>query len=131
MASLTLTRAQRDALRMLVLDGLTGIGDICTALMRGEIDDARILRHRHEGFLRLLDDLGWGTDDPGETFAITLDAARLTTVLLHLNTIAADATRAHMDTASDERDFAHEAVAGSEAVGSLLAQLAAQARHGC
>jgi hypothetical protein len=41
------------------------------------VEEARKLRQRFGLGMRLLDDLGWGEDDPGEEFAVTMELAAL------------------------------------------------------
>lgn len=119
-----LTRVQRDALYLAVTSDLTGIGDIYIALARGDVGDARRLRLRYGGEMRLLDDLGWGPDDPGEEFAITMPAGTLARTLRHLNQRTADSARVHVDTRAEEEQAAKECIDSCAVVGELLAQMA-------
>ncbi|MDO8210092.1 hypothetical protein Q7L65_06735 [Conexibacter sp. CPCC 206217] len=69
----TIRRAHRDVLRRQVIAELRDIGEIHLMLDTGKGPLALGLRRRYEGYMRLLDDLGWREDDPGEEFAITTD----------------------------------------------------------
>ncbi len=83
--SITIDRGQRAVLWTDLVADLIGIGDVYGALAAGEWGKAQELRHRFDEDMRLLDDIGWGGEDPGESFAITVapDALRRTIERLH------------------------------------------------
>ncbi|MDW5593411.1 hypothetical protein VSS74_03620 [Conexibacter stalactiti] len=122
--SITLRRAHRDVLHAAVVADLSGVGDIYAALSQGDVEEARKLRQRFGLGMRLLDDLGWGEDDPGEEFAITMEPAALATALRHLNAVAADGVRIHVDGDRSEQEATKECADACEAIGDVLARLA-------
>ncbi len=82
------TREFRDALRREIVYDLAGVSEIPVALERGDDALARRLRCRYLSEMRLLDDVGWGAEDPGESFALTMPAAQLAQVLRRLMYVA-------------------------------------------
>jgi hypothetical protein len=122
--SITLTRAHRDVLYAAVVADLSGVGDIFAALSQGDVEEARKLRQRFGLGMLLLDDLGWGEDDPGDEFAMTMDPVALATALRNLNAVAADGVRIHIDGDRAEQEAVKECADACEAIGDVLAKLA-------
>jgi hypothetical protein len=84
MPTQAIRREQRDALyREVVLD-LTDIGSVMVAIDDGDYALARKLRTRYETQLRLLDDIGWNPNDPGEEFELTMPDTELAQLMLRL-----------------------------------------------
>lgn len=77
-AAVTISHEERGLIHDELLTALSGVGDVFIATEQGEDEDARRLRLRFEDLMRLLDDLGWSPEDPGERFATTLVPERLT-----------------------------------------------------
>jgi len=64
--SLTITAAQRDALRDLILDRILGIDDLRHVVTAGDYQAAERLAWEYSDALRLVsEDLGWGEGPPG------------------------------------------------------------------
>jgi len=105
---------------------VSGIGDIYIELTANRGASALQLRHRYFDDLRLLDDLGWGPDDPGEAFAITMDPAPLIDTLQRLNRLAADSVHHHIDNLLSEREAARDSASACNAIGGVLAAVARQ-----
>jgi hypothetical protein len=82
--ALTITKAQRDALYDQILDRLSGIGDIETAIEAERYEDAERIGREYSDDLRLLlDDLGIGDGD-GEPVELTTPPQVLGRVLPRL-----------------------------------------------
>src|SRR6185312_1512941 len=81
----TIDAEQRAALwGDLTLD-LTGIDGVYLAIRDHEREKARALRCRFEQDMRLLDDIGWAKQQPGEQFALTIPPGELRPVLQRLH----------------------------------------------
>jgi hypothetical protein len=85
---LTITRRERDAIYQEVMTDLSGIGDIWIVLRKRDYETAQAYRRRFEDDMRLLDDLGWSDDAPGERFTITMPERDLARALRRLNEMA-------------------------------------------
>jgi hypothetical protein len=121
---ITITRAQRQAVYPdLVLD-LSAIGDIIIELDNGDYAAAQRFRRQFEDDMRLLDDLGWEPDPPGEHFEITMAADQLARVMRRLHQSASDAVASHIARPADEDRLAEQRVVACAAYNSVLAQLA-------
>lgn len=92
--ALQIDRDDRDVLHAAAIDSL---GDIAAALTRDDYQRARWLRPRLEGVMRLLDDIGWGQQNPGELFELTLDNAQLALAVQYLVDRIRERTFALMD----------------------------------
>lgn len=119
-----LRRAERDALWQLVHMLLASIGDIFTAVDAGEINEARMLRHRYRDLMRLLDDIGWKQQDHGAEFAITMDPDALMRALARVHERAIDLICEHADGRPLEPQVLQFAVIGASACDTILTQLA-------
>lgn len=81
----TIDAEQRAALwGDLTLD-LTGIDAVYLAIQEHEWEKARALRCRFEQDMRLLDDIGWAEQQPGERFDLTIPAEELRPTLQRLH----------------------------------------------
>lgn len=90
-----LDRGQRNLLYAAVLDDLRPLGDLFRAVARGDYERARDLRRQYEDAFRLLDDIGWGPEDPGARFDLTLCASPRKRLAGRLSVVARDRARAH------------------------------------
>jgi hypothetical protein len=124
LVAVTIVREQRDVVYDQLVADLSAVGDLHIELSAGRFDAARRLRRRFFDEMRLLDEIGWGAEDPGETFAITMERAALVDTLARLSTVAADGIRIHIDSVSTEQEAAQECAAGCAAIGDLLADVA-------
>jgi hypothetical protein len=88
--TVTITRAQRDAVYDQILDRLSGIDDIWIAASKADFETADRLGREYSDELRLvLDDLGWG-DGPGvETIELATPADVLRRVFGRMRDTAA------------------------------------------
>lgn len=130
MAPMTIRKVERDALWQLIHMLLASIGDIFAAVDAGEVNEARMLRHRYRDLMRLLDDLGWRQDDDGVEFAITMDPDPLMRALARLHERAVDLIYEHADGRPLEPEVLQFAVVGASACDTILTQLA-HAPAGC
>ncbi len=124
LVAVTIARAQRDVLYDQLVADLSAVGDIYIDLREGRHGAARRLRRRYFAEMRLLDEIGWGAEDPGETFAITMDRTALIDTLARLNTVAADGIRVHIDSLTTEQEAARECATACAAIGDVLADVA-------
>jgi hypothetical protein len=124
LVAVTIAREQRNVLYDQLVADLSAVGDIHIDLREGRCDAARALRRRYFDEMRLLDEIGWGAEDPGETFAITMDRTALVDTLARLNTLAADGIRVHIDSVTTEQKTAQECAAACAAIGDVLADVA-------
>lgn len=123
-------RAQRDAIHAEILTALTGTGDIYLAVDEGDYDAARRHRSRFENTMRLLDDLGWDPETPGEEFELTMPADQLARVLRYLTRQAEATLYSHVVEPIEEREHATRSLTAQAAYGDLLGQLAGEAAEG-
>lgn len=121
---LTIKPTARGILRRQVLDQLSGIGDIHTALADDQWATAQTLRRRYENCMRLLDDLGWRDDDPAEEFAITMDRLPLMRVLARLHERASEEVERQVEQMEEEREPLHESLVTVSVCGDILLKLA-------
>lgn len=124
--TVTITRAQRDALYEEMLGDLTGVGDVYLALNNGETEEARHLWRRFEPELRLLDAIGWAPVEPRERFAIDLPQDTLVRALGRLQERAEQTIGAHLAEPKDGVEVAQRAVQVLGACHGALCQLADQ-----
>lgn len=91
---IAIDREQRDAIHSHVLLDLTiAVGEVHVALEHGDWATARARRCRIEQDMRLLDDIGWNTKDPGEHFALTIPHETLLPTIERLHAAADALTR--------------------------------------
>jgi hypothetical protein len=121
---LTITRAQRDAIYEMVINHLTGIGDVWISVDRREYATAKRLGSAFAEDLRLLEDLGWAETIDRDTVALTVATDELTRTLTRLHKDASEAVRDYVSRPKDEERLAERDVAASEALGEILSQLA-------
>jgi hypothetical protein len=82
-ATLSITKAQRDAIHDLVLAHLECIGGLRYAIEREEFAAAESMGLEFGADLRLMEDLGWGPSDH-ETMELTMPAEDIAEVLVRL-----------------------------------------------
>jgi hypothetical protein len=124
--TVTITRAQRDALYEEMLTDPTAVGDIHLELDNGDGEEARRLWRRFEAELRLLDELGWAAVEPCEQFAIDLPPALLVRALAHLQERSEHAVGEHLNAPDDSLEIAQQAVQVLAACRGAFEQLADQ-----
>lgn len=122
---LTITRGQRDAIYQMVLDHLTGIGEVWMAVQHRDLPTARRLGRDFAEELRLLEDLGWTETIDGEMIALTVPPDELMRTLARLHKHAAGALEIYVSRPKDDEALAQRDVLASEALGEILARLAA------
>ncbi len=124
MSRIAITRAQRQAIYPdLVLD-LTAVGDIYIELDNGDYATAQRFRRQFEDTMRLLDDLGWEPDPPGEHFEITMAPEQLARAMGRLHQLASGALAEHVARPADEDRLAERQIVACGAYASVLGQLA-------
>lgn len=123
--AIRIDREQRDAIYSEIMVDLSGTGDICIELDRGDYDSARRHRRRFEDDMRLLDDLGWEPDpDPDrDEFELTVPPGQLARALRSLTRNTRATLHTHIVEPIEEREQAERAVVAQDAYGDLLAQL--------
>jgi hypothetical protein len=122
--TVTITRAQRDALYEEMLTDLTAVGDIYLALNNGDGARARRLWRRFEPELRLLEQLGWNPVEPLERFTIDLPHEVLVRALGVLQDRAEHAVGEHLDEPAESLQIAQRALQALGACRGALSQLA-------
>jgi hypothetical protein len=120
----TISRAQRDAIYEVVINHLTGIGDIWISVDRREYPTAKRLGREFAEDLRLLEDLGWAETIDRETVVLTLPAEELTRALARLHKDASASLGTYVSRPKDEEELAQRDFAASETLGEVLGQLA-------
>jgi hypothetical protein len=95
----TLTGEKRDAVYGFLVEHLGGLGDVRIAIDRGDFGTARRLAREFAQDFRLLDDLGWGSDERSEV-PLTIPPGELAAIFERLR---ADARGALFESA-DERE---------------------------
>jgi hypothetical protein len=125
--AITLTRVQRDAIRDDLIAELGALSDLPMLLNQGDYAAARRLRQRVEGYLRLLDDLGWGASDPGETFELTMPLDQLERTIRDLQGSTAGSLSEHIRDAYENADTAYADALACSAYADVLRQLDAAA----
>lgn len=121
---LIITRAQRDAIYELVVNHLTGIGDVWICVGRREFATAERLGREFAEDLRLLENLGWTPTVDRETVALTVPPDELTRTLARLHKDAAGSVGTYVSRPKDDEELAQRDLAASEALGEILSQLA-------
>ncbi|MGH2947558.1 MAG: hypothetical protein ACRDPC_15115 [Solirubrobacteraceae bacterium] len=120
----TISRAQRDAIYVMVINHLTAIGDVWTCVDRREYAAAKRMGREFAEDLRLLDELGWAETIDRETVALTLPAEELTRTLARLHNDASGSLGTYVSRPKEEEELAQRDLAASEAIGEILSQLA-------
>jgi hypothetical protein len=120
----TITRAQRDAIYEMVINHLSGIGDVWLAVHRRDFADAKRLGRKFAEDLRLLEDLGWSETIDQETVTLTMPLGELTRTLARLHKDAAGALGTYVSRPKADEEFAQRDLAASEALGEILGRLA-------
>jgi hypothetical protein len=119
----TINARQRWALHQQIRDDLTGLGDLVLALERDEGEEARRLRDRYVGEMRLLDDLGWSEQASAREYVVTVEPARLAATLQGLSHAAADAARVHVHEGQGAQNAAELSARICQDIGDVLAEL--------
>lgn len=120
----TITRAQRDAIYEVVLNHLTGIGDVWIAVQSRDFDYARELGVDFGEDLRLLDDLGWSHEAESETVTLTMPRNQLARAVARLHRRAADSLESYVARPKDDEEIAARDLAAASALADLLSKLA-------
>jgi hypothetical protein len=118
-----LDREQRDAIRRALLINLSGVGDIRLMLMNEDWARARRFRMEFEDDMRLLDDLGWGDDEPGERFEVTMEPVALRRLIARLHELASTELREYLSRPLDDEADAKSRATACVAFGAILGQL--------
>jgi hypothetical protein len=121
---LAITRVQRDAIYELVINHLTGIGDVWISVDRHEYATAKRLGRAFAEDLRLLEDLGWADTIDRETVALTMPPDELARTLARLHKDAAGALGTYVSRPKEDEESAQRDLAASDAAGEILSQLA-------
>jgi len=121
---LTINREQRDAIYELVLNHLTGIGDVWIEVENRQFATAKRLGRDFAEDLRLLEDLGWAETIDRETVTLTVAPEELTRTLARLHKRAAGSLELYVSRPKDDEELAQRDLAASEALGEVLGQLA-------
>lgn len=124
--TVTITRAQRDALYQEMLTDLTAVGDIYLALNNGDGTQARRLWQRFDPELRLLDQLGWNPVESFDRFEIVLPDEVLVRALGDLQDRAERAVGEHLDEPNESLQIAQRALQVLGACRGALSELAAK-----
>lgn len=121
--AIRIDREQRDAIYSEIMVDLSGTGDICIGLGRGDYDSARRHRRRFEDDMRLLDDIGWEPDPDRDEFELTVSPGQLARALRALTANTRATLHTHIVEAIEEREQVERAVVAQDAYGDLFAQL--------
>jgi hypothetical protein len=122
--SLTITREQRDAIYEVVLNHLTGIGDVWLAVERGDFEEASELGRDFGENLRLLADLGWEEAIDREQFTLTMPCAELARAVVRLHERANGSLGSYVSRPKEDEELAERDVAAAAALAELLGKLA-------
>jgi hypothetical protein len=120
-----LDREQRDAIRRALLINLSGTGDIHIEIMNRDWARARRFRMEFEDDMRLLDDLGWGDDEPGERFEITMEPTQLRRLITRLHHLATTELQQYLSRPLDDEEDARAAPRRASASARSLASFRA------
>jgi hypothetical protein len=124
MATIKLSREQRDAIYAEVTLDLDGVGDLAIAMKKADYATARRYRQRFEDDMRLLDDLGWEPEQNRDEFELTMPTADLARVIGYFNRLLGSSVEAHLAEPEEARRHAAQAVAVQTTLASVLAQAA-------
>ena len=94
--SLTISREQRDAIYELVVDHLSGIGDVWIELNNRDPATSKRLARAFVEDLHLLNDLGWDETLDSERVTLTMAPGELVRTLAWLHREAAGALRTYV-----------------------------------
>lgn len=120
----TISRAQRDAIYEMVINHLSGIGDVWLGVHRRDFADAKRLGRKFAEDLRLLEDLGWSESIDHETVTLATPPDELTRTLARLHKDAAGALGTYVSRPTADEELAQRDLAVSEALGESLSRLA-------
>jgi predicted transcriptional regulator len=120
----TITRAQRDAIYELVVDHLSGIGDVWTAMQDGDFASAKRFGRAFAEDLRLLEDLGWAESLDRESVTLTMLSDELTRTLARLHRTAAGSLGSYVSRPKDDEQLAQRDLAASAVLGEILSEAA-------
>jgi hypothetical protein len=122
---ITIGRDERHAVREALLNDLARIGDVELAIQKADYATARRLRQEIEEDFRLLDDVGWGEDDPAATVALTVPLDDLARTLRRLHGLALGAIRQYVVCQpEDHQQFAERNTVACTAFGRILGEIA-------
>jgi hypothetical protein len=124
--ALAIGRVQREAIYEEVLNHLNSIGDIPGLIERGDYGTAQRLRREIERDLRLLDDLGWAEQDPGESFELTMASDELARTLERLHRDACGGVCEHVLRDKTEEQVTERHARAARACAAVLAAIARQ-----
>lgn len=127
---LHVARPSRDALYGELVDHLSAVGDIHLLLARGEHLTARRLAGAFREETRLLDDLGWASDDARESYPLTMDAQELASVLGRLHRDASALLASLLARPREDEALSERSLAATGACGALLSQIAERTGEG-
>lgn len=117
--SITLSADHRDALYELILDRLSGLGDLWLVIKREDYETADRLGREFSDDLRLiLDDLGWVPND--EPVTLTLPAADLQRIFATLRDHAAKGLAMREDELDEQRRFVRRSELVTDACDQVL-----------
>jgi hypothetical protein len=125
---LTISRTQRDAIYELLMNHLTGIGDVWIEIQNRNHANARRLGGAFAEDLRLLDDLGWSETIDSARVTLTLPPAELVRTIGRLHRDAAAGLDLYVSRPKDDERIAIRDLAASTAFGELLSELAGVAK---
>ncbi len=97
----TIDRPTREALHAGIVLDLSGLSNVWALLDQNRAGEARQLRERFEQDWRLLDDLGWESTDPRQSFELTMPPGQLAQVVRRLHQQALACLRATAEALSD------------------------------
>ena len=123
--SLTITREQRGAIYEVVMNHLSGIEGVWMAVEQRDFATAKRLGRLFAEDLRLLEDLGWSDRIDGEAVELTSPPVELTRAIARLHRDAAGSLGTYVLRPKDEEALAQRDLVASDALGGLLAALAA------
>jgi hypothetical protein len=121
--AITLNRVQRDAMRSDLIVELGALNDVALLIDTGDYAAARRTRQRVESYLRLLDDLGWGASDPGESFELTMPHDQLGDIIHDLLNSTAGSLGEYVRESYENADTAYRDAIVSQAYADVLRQL--------
>jgi Mn-dependent DtxR family transcriptional regulator len=123
---LSITRDQRDAIYEILMDHLSGIEDVWTAVKQRDFATAKRLGRLFAEELRLLEDLGWSDRIERETVELTLPPDELARTLVRLHEGATELLDSYVSRPKDDEVAAQRDLVASKALGQLLSELAAR-----
>jgi hypothetical protein len=112
-----------DALYQAVMCDLMLVGEIYQAISAPSTTALERLWWRLTAEMRLLDDLGWGPEDPGEGYALTMPDDELVKALYQLNQTAIYRLRPFGKARAGGRDIVNIRLHTTAACAAVLAQI--------